>query len=677
MKIKDGSGDVEDDRNVISSPSPLSILSPLSLCTRLPKVISGSITWRVIPVCFLVSASTVGLQTDSAPLAIHSSLGSDRYTTFGGCVRDSALGRANSKLQTRTAEGSLYHGDYIVDVRQVAPAEIHAAKLVSGPPSILPNGASVVPDARHSCLGSSSFPNYALLYDSNTAATRSEPLAIPVCYERFRLTPEGGAEGGGVVRAVRDACIPEYRGMHEIAPSPRASSSSRPDLSYAEALEMPGFIGSCIMIVGLRFSPGVTAHSALWRPSLNPLGPRISASHTKIGGAGYFSSPMDRPSLLGRTGGSSSSGISPSFSGPASGGGVYSLAPPRSAAVITISDSSDDEGVPPPSSAVAAPLEAQIMPRTVSVPAIRPVAAAAPPAIEPLAINDVESEDPSTLGMLIPAKRRAEISIFSQQLGRGRIRADRSTSPHRGSDSVQIGCNFPEIAPAALPSGPHIGNAARSSRAIAAIPQGRVAAAAPAVSIADVAKAEIPLESPSALALGGLRPRSRPGNLAPSIKRASSIPVVHDPPQDERDDIEVMPHSSTLLPRHVELAVPPRVPRGEGIPSEIELPRHSDPTAAPSSSESTEIGTEATAMSRAVEAQLNECAVCTEEFGSALRWKLEPCGHTDVCERCLITLFKGQKRLARGRAPASIKFSFMECPMCRGVTSRASALSKS
>jgi len=80
---------------VLPSTAPLEmdlIGSPLAqLSQRLNASVRESWTWRVIPMCILVSGADVGLQIDTAPLPAAADP-TGRFVIFAGCSRDGALG---------------------------------------------------------------------------------------------------------------------------------------------------------------------------------------------------------------------------------------------------------------------------------------------------------------------------------------------------------------------------------------------------------------------------------------------------------------------------------------------------------------------------------------------------------------------------------------------------------
>ena len=728
---------------------PLAVLSP----ELLPRV-TGSFSWRVVTSCFLVVGGDVGLQIDTAPLPLRDSAPSrESYAIFSGYSRDGALGRARARLLTRTADGVLNRGDFIVDVRQVAPAEIAAARRADAV-VLLASGASPSPDPRHSCLGSAAIPGFSPLFEEapvayGAVAAAREPLAIPLRYERFKLTP--GDSSARIIQAVRAAADPAFGGSALVSdaawqrppgsglPSEYASAAAAAPPargpSYAEALGLPSFYGSCIQVVGLRYCPELTRSAVAWRPPA--------------------ASPMN--SFLGRAVASSASSL---FSPPlgvvqrrasaAEPGSVAALptlgkvdiveAPRRRQApstVIMLSDDSDDGGAEAsaalesaqPAAAPGARASQRPMKMHIAVPLLSP-----PPAAAAAANGGSAGAPPAPAARLLPAKRpasgglpQAERTAADAGRGIGRVRPALGSAASAYSDEEEAGAERASVASAAAAPAPAAALAgARPSRKAArrgrppmsfavgaysdeeddsAAHEGAVmaAAAAPAPAAALSGSAARRAKPPVGLAVGSvsdeeddaepggvaaaavhapaaapaaaLRPRTRPGIVARLIAAGPAVSA--------RSKVAPPP-----LPRPVsaaKVAAPPRVPvqrppmrRNQGAaPLPSAAAGDPDPTA--------------DLVLVLNDAPVNECVVCLEELepapGGRQRWRLEPCGHSQICGSCVAALSTAGNR-TNGKIPPSANIhgrsaegaalvfarGAVTCPVCRRVGVRATAV---
>lgn len=315
--------------------------------------------------CLIVSGSEVGLHVESAPLPALFQIPESPDRTFAAVSsisRDGGLMQHEKVLASRfrVPDAALRPGDFVVDIRQVDPAEIESARDASRKgalPLLQPSGSSITPDARHPLLGSVSFPSFAVLVNAAVSSGRPESWPVAVQYDRFRLMTSSQ-----VIRAIRSASNPIFGldpSVCSAAPAFTSSSfaglsvaaSCLPDSShgcssYAAALGVSGFVGSVIMIVALRHAPENTFEGCKWRPPPPSVSSFLSSSSPP---------PYSAPSLFSRA--YSSTGreqgraqqreiaSSPRLSGledPSPDLLGVSTVPKKPTAAIVISDSDDD-----------------------------------------------------------------------------------------------------------------------------------------------------------------------------------------------------------------------------------------------------------------------------------------------------------------------------------------------
>lgn len=730
---------------------PLAVLSP----ELLPRV-TGSFSWRVVTSCFLVVGGDVGLQIDTAPLPLRDSAPSrESYAIFSGYSRDGALGRARARLLTRTADGVLNRGDFLVDVRQVAPAEIAAARRADAP-VLLASGASPSPDPRHSCLGSAAIPGFSPLFEEapvayGAVAAAREPLAIPLRYERFKLTP--GDSSARIIQAVRAAADPAFGSSALVCdaawqrpsspglPSEYASAAAAAPPArgptYAEALGLPSFYGSCIQVVGLRYCPELTRSAVAWRPPAASLMNSFLGRAAASSAGALFSPPLG---VVQRRAGSAASAAEPggvAAHPPRILGKVDTVEAPRRRqappTVITLSDDSDDGGAAVSAAVASRPAlqpaanpGARASQRPVEMPIAVPLLSP-PPAAAAAASGGSAGAPPAPAARLLPAKRPASGGLP------GRAEADGG----RG-----IGCARPALGPAASEYSDEEDGALRASVAVAAAApapaaafvgarlsrkaarRGRppmgfavgaysdeeddsagqgVAAAAPAPAVAKPGSAARRAKPPVGLAIGSvsdeegdaehdgrvaaaavlapaaapasaLRPRTRPGIVARLVAAA--------PAGVARSKVAPPP-----LPRPVsaaKVAAPPRVP----VPPPLRRNAGAAPLPSAAAGDPAPVADLALVLN---DAPVNECVVCLEELEPApagrQRWRLEPCGHSQICGSCVSALSTAGNK-AKGKIPPSVNIhgrsaegaalvfarGAVTCPVCRRVGLRATAV---
>jgi hypothetical protein len=618
------------------------VQSPLSICSQLPAHVAQSFSWRVLPLCLVVSGSDVGLQIDSVPLpeSPPSEEADDSFAAVASWSKDGHLSKHLKALVSRVPDAALRQGDFIVDIRQVSPREVSAARAAAsnGVSALQPSGAASTSDPRHPCLGSAMFPTSSLLLNTMAVIGPFDAWPIEVMYNRLRLLSTSQvarcirAASNAIYGLTPDVCAQEPVALLSFAAGAEAPAGAD-SMSYAAALGMPGFVGSVLQIIALRYAPENTYDSCVWKPPLPSLSNRLFSSHGVsptlhvARAAGPFQTNIRAPTSMA----AASSAPPPlTYTSSDSARGVAAAAiltvPKKASAVIVISDDSEDDYDARGAAdgrgdgAVAASVSSAAKPSSALI-SLR-----VPPSqvrVLPLAGQKRHAEFPLPL----PAQPLA-------------LAADSRSLAHIvAPSSVAAAAASVPVLPAA---------AARNSRGarMTLRPRGRRhVGQRDASSSDDEAANEHKGSSLTKVSAPSGSRAPDPARNVPAANKSASVAL------------EVMPVAASVA-----AAARVSTAAAKGPIKHVSSAYNDDGDV-----------DDAVEILAAVGRDMSECAVCLTELaphaGGQQRWQLMPCGHDFFCGGCVRQL-SGGSHDQRLQLPGQAAFKQV-CPLCRQSIARA------